>query len=580
MSNLGNAPGWVRTRRESLWKAFGDAPFKTTQAREALDEPDDDSVNVILSELRKAGWLSTEPSDEDKRVKVHRIAPPSKVVSDIIGANSINRSEMNRILKRAADLIRTRVDYKFILILLFYKRISDLWTVEYEKTQVELIQKGIPEEIASQEARKDMYHDFSIPTNYLWDEIRKDVAKLPEKFSDGLRALAEANEPVRDVLNNADFIQFARSRENSEILRQLVELFSERKLDDVSNDVLGDAYEWILQYFAPSQAKEGEVYTPREVIELMVDILDPKRGASVYDPACGSGGMLITAYKYVERTQGKESADRLHLYGQEQNEKTRALGIMNLYIHGIKNGNLAGGDTLLYPKFEEAGRLKRFDHVLANPPWNLKGYPESVLKKGASWESRFPHGFPNKSSADWAWVQHMLASAQDDGKVAVIFDNGLLFRGGKEGAIRTKVLDKDLLETVILLPEKLFYNTGAPGCIAIFNKAKPTDRRGKVLFVNASTRFGKHPDVRKLNVLRDEDISAIVSAYREFSDTEGFSRVVTRDDLKAFDDNLNVSLYVYEDKERETIDVETEWEKIMELENEIKASLENVRKVL
>jgi type I restriction enzyme M protein len=217
-----------------------------------------------------------------------------------ISKNQLTRGDPESLLKGAADLIRTRVDYTFILVLLFYTRISDKWELEFEKAYKEALADGLKEEEARQEAKHSLYHDFDISEDLLWENIRKDPARLPENFSKAMKTLAEGNPELKDVFENVDFVQFTTNRENAEILRQLVELFSEKSLNHVSPDILGDAYEWILKYFAPQKAKEGEVYTAREVIKLIVEMLDPKPGERVYDPACGSGGMLIVSFKHVE----------------------------------------------------------------------------------------------------------------------------------------------------------------------------------------------------------------------------------------------------------------------------------------
>jgi type I restriction enzyme M protein len=484
---------------------------------------------------------------------------------------TLGRGEIDALLKRAADLIRTRVDYKFILILLFLKRISDKWEMEFDEAYREALADGLGEEDARAEAKRDEYHLFNLPEEFLWENLRKDVSGLTERFSRALKVIAERNPELKDVVDSVDFVQFAGSRENAEILRQLVELFSERKLQHVSADILGDAYEWILRYFAPTKAKEGEIYTPREVIKLLIEVLDPKPLESVYDPACGSAGMLISAYKHVEEKHGKEEAGKLFLYGQEANQNILALAKMNMYIHDIRDAHLEFGDTFLYPKFKEGDGLRRFDVVVANPPWNQDGYGEEVLKKGEFWKQRFGFGFVPRQSADWAWVQHMLASAKDDGsRVGIVIDNGCLFRGGKERAVRSAVLSEkdDLVECVVLLPEKLFYNTGAPGAIIIFNKHKPAERKGKVLFVNASREFEQHPEVRKLNRLGDNNIKKIADAYKSFSEEKGFSRVVSLKEIEDNDYNLNVTLYVMQDEEGEGIDIAREFSELKELERQ------------
>jgi type I restriction enzyme M protein len=502
----------------------------------------------------------------DARQKLYRLVSREEKIVEKLG-----RGDIDALLKRAADLIRTRVDYKFILILLFMKRISDKWEMEFEEAYKEAKADGLSEEEAKAEAKRDEYHLFNLPEEYLWENLRKNVSGLTEQFSKALKAIAERNPELKDVVDSVDFVQFASSRENAETLRQLVELFSEKKLNHVSADVLGDAYEWILRYFAPTKAKEGEIYTPREVIKLLIEILDPKPMESVYDPACGSGGMLIEAFKHVEEKSGFEEAQKLFLFGQEVNQRTIALAKMNMYIHDIRDAHLEFGDTFLYPKFKEGEGIRQFDVVLANPPWNQDGYDEEVLKKGEFWKQRFGFGFVPRQSADWAWIQHMLASTKHNGsRVGIVIDNGCLFRGGKEKAVRSAVLSEkhDLVECVILLPEKLFYNTGAPGAIIIFNLHKPAERKGKVLFINASKEAERHPDVRKLNRLGDGNIKKIADAYKSFSEEKGFSRIVTLEDIAQNDNSLNVTLYVMQDEESEGIDIAQEYAKLKELEKE------------
>ena len=236
------------------------------------------------------------------------------------------------------------------------------------------------------------------------------------------------------------------------------------------------------------------------------------------------------------------------------------------------------GDTLLFPKFKESDGLKQFDVVIANPPWNQDGYDENVLKRGDFWRARYRYGFTPKQSADWTWIQHMVASAKDNGKVGIVIDNGCLFRGGKERAIRARALDDDLVECVILLPEKLFYNTGAPGTVMIFNKNKLEKR--KVLFINASSEYEQHPEVRKLNRLGDKSIEKIASAYNKFKEIEGFSRIVPLKEIKENDYNLNVTLYVFPEEEMEAIDVNREWNEVRKIEEDIAKVEEKIENFL
>ena len=571
---MSKLPDWLERRYDLLLKEFGDRSFGFEDAARVLMDRNRDAweqVPNFLSELRKAGWIFVESDARDARLKVYRLKSREEAVKEVfvLEKRELTRSDLEGLLKRAADLIRTRVDYKFILILLFLKRISDKWEVESEQARREALGDGFSEDEARHEAKSEVYHDFVLPEEFQWKALRRDPNMLPSRFSMALLKIAERNPELKDVIDSVDFVQFARSPENGEILRQLVELFSERKLEHVSPDIMGDAYEWILRYFAPMKAKEGEIYTPREVIKLLIEVLDPKPLESVYDPAAGSGGMLISAFRHVEERLSREEAGKVFLFGQEANQGILALAKMNMYIHDIRDVRLEFGDTFLYPKFKEGEGLKRFDVVVANPPWNQDGYAEEVLKKGEFWQKRFVFGFVPRQSADWAWIQHMIASAKDDtGRVGVVIDNGCLFRGGKERAIRSAVLEKDWVECVILLPEKLFYNTGAPGAIVVLRKNKPVERKGKVLFVNASKEFEQHPEVRKLNILGKSHIEKIAGAYRSFGEEKGFARVVGLDEVRQNDYNLNVTLYVMTDEEGEQIDITKEYRELKELEKE------------
>ena len=505
----------------------------------------------------------------------HQISLPEK----------ITREKINSLVDRAADLIRTAVDYKFILVLLFLKRLNDVWENEKRQVKERLIKKvGLTEKEAEEETKKEDYYTFYIPKRFLWFEITKDVKNLPEKLATAISEVAKANKELQGVIDRVDFLEFARNQENRELLRQLVELFNKYELggEEVSPDVLGDAYEHILMKFAPQKAKEGEIYTPREVIKLMVEILEPKPGKSVYDPCCGSGGMLIISHSHVAEKYGEEEVRKLFLYGQERSPTIYATCQMNLLLHDIKNGEIVNGDTLDYPRLRENGRLKTFDIVIANPPWNQDGYGEDRLKK-ANFRERFTFGYSPNDKADWAWVQHMLASSKE--KVGIVLDQGALFRGGSEREIRKQIVEKDWIECVVLLPPKLFYNTGASGIIIIFNKNKPRNRKGKVLFLNAIEEFEKHPEVRRLYTLSSNNIKKITKAYENFRNVAGFAKVADLKELGEKDYNLNITLYAPLIEKEEKINIKEvyrELEKLREgrgkTEKKVREYLEGILK--
>ncbi|RKY97972.1 MAG: SAM-dependent DNA methyltransferase, partial [Candidatus Hydrothermota bacterium] len=286
-----NLPKWLERQYAVLLESFGSREFRFPEAAKVLEESSqipENQAKVVLAELRKSGVIKVRKDPTDARKRIYRLVSPQKRIQqalfpEIAGPHktTLTRGELEALLKRAADLIRTRVDYHYILVLLFYKRICDKWKAEFEQARQEALQDGFSPKEAEIEARQAAYHDFDIPEEFLWDNLRKDLEHLPENLSHAFKAMAERNPELRVIFENVDFLQFTQSYENSEILRQLFELFSSYSLKQTSPDILGDAYEWILRYFAPQKAKEGEILTPREVIRLMVEMLEPKPGESV-----------------------------------------------------------------------------------------------------------------------------------------------------------------------------------------------------------------------------------------------------------------------------------------------------------
>lgn len=488
----------------------------------------------------------------------------------------ITREELNSLIDKAADIIRTATDYKFILILLFLKRISDTWQEKYEERK-RILLKDHSVKDAEEEAEKNVRDTFNLKRELLWDNVTRDIDKLPENLSNALSRIAALNEDLQGVIDKFSFIGFA-AQEHKEKISQLVQLYNQFKFGKaVSSDVLGDAYEHILYKFAPNQAKEGEVYTPREVIELLISILDPKPNQSVYDPACGSGGMLIESYRHVRNCYGAE--EELVLYGQEYNPDIYGLCRLNLIAHGITNVHIEYGDSLLYPRFIEDGKLKTFEIVAANPPWNQDGYSDEVLKK-AEFNGRYDFALVNANSADWTWIEHMIASTKPDGRIGLIIDNGCLFRGGSEKLVRKRILTQDFIEAVILLPEKLFYNTGAPGAILIFNKNKKVNRLSKIIFINASNEVVPHSTIKRLNALSEENIHKIRNAFENFNNVPGFSKIVTQKELIKNDYSLSVSLYVMPIEEKQQIDLKGAYCELKKLDAEKDTLKEEISRIM
>jgi type I restriction enzyme M protein len=459
------------------------------------------------------------------------------------------------------------VDYKVLLLFLFYKTVSDKWHSIVDR----YVGEGFSKEEAYLLANSDylVLYDDREKRLYSWREITKSRETVKE-FANAMIKISRMNGALPDlqklieVLGLLGFI----SEDNMHILEGLVQLFNQYDFSDVDYDAVGDAYQWVLSYFAPEKAKEGETYTPREVIKVIVRILDVEDGSVVLDPACGSGAMLIEAYNYVREEKLNGGKPSLELLGQERNEIMAVVAKMNLILHGIEGYQIHLGDSLTNPRFGRA------DYVIANPPWNLDNYDESNLGEPSVrriYTSLGVSGFTPKNTADWAWIQLMAYFANK--KVGVVLDNGALFRGGKERNIRRAAVEGDLIDAVILLPEKLFYNTGAPGLILILNKNKPEDRKGKILFINASNEYESHPEIRRLNVIAETNMRNIVEAYRRFENIGGFSRVVSLEEVRNNDYNLNVTLYVHPKEEEEEVDLAAELKGFEKIEAEEKEAI-------
>jgi type I restriction enzyme M protein len=312
--------------------------------------------------------------------------------------------------------------------------------------------------------------------------------------------------------------------------------------------MLGDAYEYLIAQFADDAGKKGgEFYTPHQIVELLVEILQPQEGQSIYDPACGSGGILVTAAQYIKK-QGQD-AQKVFLYGQESVYATFILAKMNMILHGFNDAKVERGDTFMEPKHLVNGGLMKFDNIMANPPWNLDDWMHSTQtvngkKKKTEIEdpfNRLVYGRPPASTADWAWIQHMYASLTPNGRIGVVMDNGVLFRGSSEAKVRQAFLELDVVDAVIGLPGNLFANTGSPGCILIIDKNKPANRKGKVLFVDASNDY---LEGKAQNHLRDEDITKTLGTYTDYSTIDRYCSVCDLEEIKENDYNLNISRYV------------------------------------
>ncbi|MEI8040999.1 MAG: class I SAM-dependent DNA methyltransferase [Verrucomicrobiota bacterium] len=448
-------------------------------------------------------------------------------------------SQLESHLWEAANILRGPVDaadFKtYVFPLLFFKRISDVHDEEY---QAALAEAGGDEEYA----KFPQNYRFQIPDDCHWNDVRTVASNVGQALQRAMRGIEKSNpETLYGIFGDASWTN--KDRLPDSLLRDLIEHFSRINLGNqaAQADILGQSYEYLIKKFADATNKKaGEFYTPRSVVRLMVNILDPKEGESIYDPACGTGGMLLEAIHHVKENHGDDRTLWGKLFAQEKNLTTSAIARMNLFLHGASDFQVLRGDTLRNPAFFTGDSLATFDCVIANPPFSLEKWGDEV------WASdpfgRNFAGMPPGKSGDYAWVQHMIKSmAAKSGRMAVVLPHGALFRMGKEGEIREKILGMDLLEAVIGLGPNLFYGAGLAACILIFRQRKKPDRRRKVLIVDASREFKTG---RAQNELLPEHVEHIYQWYRKYQDVIGIARVVTLEDIAANDFNLNIPRYV------------------------------------
>ena len=488
---------------------------------------------------------------------------------------SITLSQLESHLWKAAWILKGPVDAadfkNYIFPLLFFKRISDVHDEEHEAALKEF--DGDEEAALFTENYR-----FQIPDDCHWQDVRKVATNVGQSLQTALRGIEQANpHTLYGIFGDAQWSN--KDRLPDALLRDLIEHFSALPLGNTAaqSDILGQAYEYLIKKFADATNKKaGEFYTPRSVVRLMVNILDPREGESVYDPTCGTGGMLLEAIHHVQETRGDVRTLWGKLYGQEKNLTTSAIARMNLFLHGVADFQIVRGDTLRSPAFFLGDSLATFDCVIANPPFSLEKWGDEV------WSSdpygRNFAGMPPAKSGDYAFVQHMIKSmAPKTGRMAVVLPHGALFRMGKEGEIRKKILGMDLLEAVIGLGPNLFYGAGLAACILVFRQKKAKDRKNKVLIVDASKEFKTG---RAQNELLPEHVERIHGWVRDCTDVEGIARVVTLDEIATNDHNLNIPRYVEPKVTGEVLSIEEAMMRLRESADEAFAAEERLVGIL
>ena len=496
---------------------------------------------------KKIAKKNVKVSGRQRKVKGHtreEIMQMSQMAADKdLGASSVTHEETTaeqlfRHLFGACNILRGPInqdEYKsYATPILFFKRLSDVYD---EETARALDESGGDKEYAAFPEN----HRFIIPEGCHWNDIRNSHENIGRMIINAMTNIERANpDTLFGVFSSFDDANWTdKNKLSDERLKDLVEHMSAIKVgnENYSSDVMGDAYEYLIKKFADlSKKTAGEFYTPRAIVKLLVMLLAPKAGDTVYDPACGTGGMLIEAIRHMD--DDKQTYGRI--YGQEKNLANSAIARMNLFLHGAQDFHITQGDTLRSPNFLHRGELQTFDCVIANPPFSLKSWGAEQFSSDIYGRNLW--GSPTDSNADFAWLQHMVKSmSKKNGRLAVVLPQGVLFRGGKEGNIRKEMVVSDKLEYVITLTGGVFYSTGVSACILVLNNNKPATHIGKVCFVDATNIYTAQ---RAQNIMTEQNVADVYSLCTQYADVVEKVKIATLNDIREKDYSLSVSGYI------------------------------------
>jgi len=521
-------------------------------------------------------------SKSDEQLTLEGLSREDQMILAVDNADSFTKedktrtmraSELHSFLYGACTILYGSVlpsKYKtYVLPLMFLKRVCDCYNEEIEAAKKKYGSEWI-------EFDEDEIHRFMIPTGCHWSDIRNTSENVGSAILNSMQGIETANpETLSGLFTGFDEAEWTNKNTLPDRkLKDLVEHFSERNLgnENYDADIMGDANEYLIRHFADDDNKNaGDFFTPRTIVKLLIQMLAPEANHSIYDPACGTGGMLI---EYIRQTHSKTGAGQF-IYGQENMTSTSAIARMNLYLHGIEDFHIKTGDTLRNPQFIYRGQLQQFDYVVANPPFGLDGWGADQFETDV-W-GRNIWGCPSNSNADFAWIQHIVKSMKDKtGRAAVIMPQGVLFHGGKEGKIREALVKSHKLEAVINLPSGVFYSTGVSACVLFLNNKKPIEREEKVILIDAGTIVHAR---RAQKYMDDSDVERVYQLFSDYKDVTDFAKVVTEKDIANKDYTLAVNTYIEKTPPKSIDPKEVKkkyleaYNKVVECENELTSLL-------
>lgn len=530
---------WLQDRYRLLLAKYHQRTFTFREALDYLRAMVHDSPNLLrvaLCQLRKAGVLETRKDPKDTRMKLYQLKPIKELPSSKPSRSALNARDYEALWLKAEEMLRPKRGSKFLPLLLLIQRFSGLTNLE-------------------------LMANLNKPS--------------PGGFIERLKILAQCEPEINEAFEVESFIKFEKRDGNAKKLRRVIELLNMLPMNQANPEVISEAFERFLRRFAPPTGKAGVYYPPPKLLHLLVEVVEPQSGETIFAPFMCLGSLLIHTHHHLEQNKIRKGVS---LYGQEAEPIVLAQARMNLLFNDITNAQVLPGDAMLCPGFRKGDKLQTFDVVLTIPSLRLDHDHERLLRKEAN-RQKNPYGFLPHQPGDWAVVQNLLSFAKEHGRVGVILSGGSLSRGGKERTTREEVVMGDFLEAIIHLPPKITGETAIPGAILVFNKGKTPQRKGRVLFI-APQENEHHPKTRRSTHFQDSEIEKIVKTFHAYQELEGFSRAVSINEIKDNNFNLTPTSYVISKEDGVPVDVSSAWKTLKDQDSTLRKVTDQIEGTL